>query len=356
VQGERAVTLSRRRFIGGGAMLMAATMLLPRRGWSFLAEPERTGASGSGPSFDWQDGDPPMLRTLAAALPGFQCTRASEWALLTDATPSDSRGAIALLEATTAQVTRAMGGIGLEARPPAHRHVAILFRRLECYRGFAATHDGFHDSNAAGHYSAHARRSAFAAPTPSRELREAIGVSRRERVDAAHRAAVDEAIDGLRQTMSRLTSHEAAHQVLVERGIHPDPSRCPAWLAEGLACSFETERSIGAFGPDLDVPARRERLERLLAKQAELPLGVLVASPHRPSHGGIQSADWYAQSWGLVAWLHRTRATEFAAYLGSLAHGSALRAAERLESFERSFGPVTALEAPWRAYWRGRGA
>lgn len=360
--------VSRRQFMGGGVSLLIGAVFAPFT-QAFAAAASRSaaesrGAGGAGGvvRIELEPGDPPALAPLLAALPGFVCVRTPEWALLTDAQEAVARGAIELLEATTRQVDRAAHAIGVPPIEPLHRHLALLFRHLEGYRGFAAAHDGLHLSAIAGHYAPQARRSAFAAPTPSRALREAIALLRadegsraaRSGMGAATRAAVDEAIDEIRQTMSRLTSHEAAHQVLFERGIHPEPARCPAWLAEGLACCFETERSIGDFGPDFDVPARRERFARVLARGGHLPLGALVALPHRPSHEGVHAPDWYAQSWALVSWLFRERPQALGEYLRELTRSHAWRSADRLASFERFFGEVTELERLWTSYWRAR--
>ncbi|MBM4112079.1 MAG: DUF1570 domain-containing protein [Phycisphaerae bacterium] len=261
-------------------------------------------------------------------------------------------------------MSRAVKTIGATMRAAPHAHLAVLFRSIDRYREFAEAQDRLDDSNAAGHYAAQAKRCAFAAPVPSPALRRALewrdgaiaGASAGPGIasSASRRAAIDEAVDDLRQRMRRLTAHEAAHQVLFERGVHPEGGRCPAWLAEGLACCFETERSIGDFGPGFDVPSRRERLERAMHGERLRPLAALVASGSRPRGGTEECLDWYSHSWGIVDWLATERPQALADYLGSLAKTTPWRAAVRIGEFEKAFGPITELERAWLEHWRPR--
>ncbi len=368
------MNLARRNFVACGGAFLAVTALWPRRSLgSCLAE--RAEAPDPSAGIGAEGGDPPALREVSRLLPGFDAARSRGWVLLSDVPPSLAASTLALLDATAAQVARAVDAVGAARRAAPHRHLAILFRSLDRYRDFASAHDGFQDSNAAGHYAATGRRSAFAAPEPSPALRRALesrGIdaapteiaggsvdpsrrpSRADRSGAAFRAAVDEAVDDLEQRMRRVTSHEAAHQVLFETGVHPEPGRCPAWLAEGLACCFETERSLGDFGPEHDVPSRRERLEQALRCDRLRPLAALVASASRPATDTTECLDWYAQCWGVVSWLAVERRSALADYLASLGGAAAWRAAARVESFERCFGGITRLEQAWLDHWRPR--
>lgn len=344
------------------------------------------GPDVEGPAHDpWGRGeldDPAELSTLAQHLPTFRTTRRREWVLLSDCAPEATRPTLDLLEATTLQVERVARALGTTPERSTVRHLSLLFRRVDDYRAFARVHDDFGDAAGIGHYAPQARRSVLTAASASPELREAIlqldaehaahrsrgarpvedprllGDARRSK--AQHRAAIDEAIDEVRQRAFRLASHEAAHQILCERRVHPADASCPAWLGEGLACAFETERTIGDFGPDFDVPDRRECLERALLSAKAMPLRALIASTSRPRLGTPGAAAWYAQCWGLVAWLYRERPRTLAALLestwkpGAVGVDFARLADARLAWFERSAGPITELEPAWRAAWRPR--
>lgn len=302
-------------------------------------------------------GDPSSLAELSERLPTFRCERRSEWVLLSGCSRETTSTTLDLLEATTAQVERAVRAIGLAPASTDARHLAIAFPSVEEYRSFARSEDHHDDPESIGHYEARARRSSFSAPVASRRLRSAIErVSSRVNADARERAEVDRAVDDVRSRTVRVMRHEAAHQILCERGVHPPGAASPAWLSEGLACAFESERLIGECGPDHDVPARRERLLHAIDRDALRPLSALVASLGRPAGGTETALDWYAQSWSVVAWLYRSRPAEFARYVSSImrAGGAGASAAERVSAFERAFGPVIESEAAWRAAWRAR--
>lgn len=318
--------------------------------------------------------DPADLPELLASLPSFSCARRREWVLVSDCPPITTERTLDLLEATTVQVERIAGALGIRTRSPKQRHLSVLFSSLEHYRLDARQRDSYEDPNTIGHYAAHARRSMLTAASASPELRSAMALidgddnarnappSRSARSNAPTRAAspqlraaVDAAIDDARRLWMGMAAHEAAHQILCERQVHPPGAACPAWLAEGFACCFETERTTGDFGPDFDVAPRRERLQEALSVDGLLPLGVLVASSGRPSLGARGSVDWYAQSWGLVTWLFRQHTCRLTDYMLEIWEGrGGASAAERMSAFERVFGSITEVESAWRAAWQPR--
>lgn len=400
---------SRRDFLRTSALVVGAAWWPSRGLVAFGADSDRAGAPegatiGSGVGGIAHDPwgheelrDPDGIDALSRLLPSFRATRRREWVLLSDCAPEATRPTLDLLESTTRQVERAMRAVAAAPERTSVRHLALLFRRVGDYRDFSRTHDGFDEASGVGHYAPQARRSVLTAASASPELREAImrldaensehrargaravddprlfGDARPTR--AQHRAAVDEAIDDVRQRTFRLASHETAHQILCERRVHSPDATCPAWLREGLACSFETERTIGDFGPDFDVPERRETLERAIHFGEAMPLDVLIASNARPRLGTPGTAAWYAQCWGLVVWLYRERPRVLASLLESTweSRGAVVErreeprageassrwradrlASRRLAWFERCAGPLTDLEPAWRAAWRRR--
>lgn len=316
------------------------------------------------------------LESLRANLPGFRLSRRGDWVLLSDCPEATVRPVLELLESTTTQVTRVARALQSPIERTTEPHLCVMFSSEDAYRSFAGEHDGTVDSLATGHYTAHARRSVLAAPATPPSLIDAMqrmerdpnerivlrrsgGPSHRAPSVAASRAQsramVEEALDEVRLRTYRLVSHEAAHQVLAERGALPGGAACPAWLHEGMACAFETERLIGDFGPDFDVPIRREQLQRALTEGSLMPLGAMIASLARPSLGERGMLDWYAQAWSLVAWLHRERRSALAALLAAVREGrQGASPAERMQRFEQICGPLSQLEPAWKAAWQRR--
>jgi len=371
---------TRRLFIQSGAAMVAAVCVARRSSaWSGaeVHEPAPAPLGRAGGVAD-EFADPVELDGLLASLPSFACSRRREWVLASDCPKGAASSTLDLLEATTTQVTRVARVLGIQPRASTTRHLAVLFERVEDYRNFAQRHDDYREPGAIGHYAPHARRAMLTAASASPALRAAIaqldgaqasdgharqpraavtGFGRGSARGASPRvwASIDTAIDEIRQRTMRLTAHEAAHQVLCERRVHPIGGACPAWLGEGFACCFETERSIGDFGPDFDVPARRERLQQALATNAIQPLGAVIASHGRPALSGAIAVDWYAQCWGLVAWLYREHPSQLAAYIEAIWDGrGGATGAERIGAFERVVGSLTKLEPAWRAAWQPR--
>ncbi|MBX3354427.1 MAG: DUF1570 domain-containing protein [Phycisphaeraceae bacterium] len=315
--------------------------------------------------------DPRELDLLHARLPTFQASRRDTWVLLSDCDDPPVRAALELLEASERQVTRVSRELDFEPRDPGARHLGVLFRSFDQYRAFARAEAAHGDGSALGHYAPRERYSAFVALAPTQEFLELVRrleqdpevrvVRRSDRGGrrahgassaAQSKAMVAEAIDETRLRAARLISHEAAHQLLHERGVLPAHSGCPAWLGEGFACAFETERAIGDFGPDVDVAARRERLERALEEGAAMPLGALVGMTGRPTPGTRASLDWYAQSWSLVTWLYREQRQGLVELMSSVREGTMPASPKgRIALFESACGPLSHVEPAWREAW-----
>lgn len=148
-------------------------------------------------------------------------------------------------------------------------------------------------------------------------------------------------------------AHEVAHQLAYNTGLQARGVLYPFWLSEGLATVYEAALARGgAFGDDN--PARRERLVAARRSGRVKPLRAFILETCAPDDAGARS-DAYAQSWGLVDFLHGERPTAFHRYVGTLARlDGGLRPAAALEQeFVRSFGAPELLEPAWQAYLAG---
>ena len=82
-----------------------------------------------------------------------------------------------------------------------------------------------------------------------------------------------------------------------------------------------------------------------------IPLRELVADEELLSRRNNELTALYAQSWGLVSYLHRQHSEAFAGYLRTIARrdpGAAVPPEREIEQFEAAFGPVgPPMEQDW---------
>ncbi len=197
--------------------------------------------------------------------------------------------------------------------------------------------------------------------TEAREAREALG--RDIRVWRSQR-------DALVDRFNRFVlQHEAAHQVLFNRRVHARGAKNPTWLVEGLASQFEVPQSdlsgvlrgvnhmrLADLREAMGVPpAAGSRFE--VDPAAVFAGGKLVAFAEFIGDDELFSRRHddltvlYAQSWGLVSYLHREHRESFAGYLRKLASrspGEAVTPEREIAEFETAFGPIgPQLERRW---------
>lgn len=145
--------------------------------------------------------------------------------------------------------------------------------------------------------------------------------------------------------------HEATHQ-LNEEVLHLDLSK---WLEEGLAEYFSTARihdgqlQLGSADPDtypiwwLDEIAIDPDLLKNLQNGSVIPLRVIITNRGGPSmreHFNLYYLHW----WTLTHYLFETSPAKAAQLLQS---------GGELNSIEKLFGPIDAIQTNWHAHVRG---
>lgn len=151
--------------------------------------------------------------------------------------------------------------------------------------------------------------------------------------------------------------HEAAHQVLFNAGIHARTGANPQWLVEGLACQFEVPQShpkgrliginhvrLGDLRAALGVPPNRSTTKghpTHYDTSKLVPLDALLSEPGLFAATDVDRTTLYAQSWALVAYLHREFPDHFTRYLHRISQrrpGDARAGVTELEGFIAAFG------------------
>ena len=147
-----------------------------------------------------------------------------------------------------------------------------------------------------------------------------------------------------RAVYERIVFHEYVHLVL-----SLSLEDYPLWFEEGMA---EFYSSIRLYHDGADLGVVEERHRRVLAEHPLLPMAeLLTAGDDWPlAAAPLESALFYAQSWGLVHYLVAGSGREghrrLASYLGRLSRGE-----DRLEAFDAVFGmSPQAMEDALTAY------
>lgn len=156
-----------------------------------------------------------------------------------------------------------------------------------------------------------------------------------------------------------VVQHEAAHQILFNAGVHVIGGMNPMWLAEGLACLFETPPSKRGAGVGALNQWRLYDFRNAVGNgrsRGRLPARGFLASVDRGQmvHLGQMLTDRglfaarddslgyrYAESWALVYYLQRQKADQFADYIrrvSSRRPGQGISPEQELADFEASFG------------------
>ncbi len=299
------------------------------------------------------DADSAAYRTTRRLLPEFFVDyETKRFVVLSDASPQWTRAQCELLERTYHQFHRYARRIGVEPRPLRHKLVCVLFEEHQDYQVFARANDGVTAEWISGYYSPKADRvvfynietnPAFAASASALQgSRGASGV-------AATRIAEDYAKASIATTV-----HEAIHQLAFHTRIQSPHVENPLWISEGLATSFETDRTGEAFGPDRAYAPRQQQFRKLLAEDKLIPLRELVTWTQMPDHEDDTITAVYHQSYALVTWMSRFRSDELRDYLVAMSNeqGGRPTPQRHLRIFEEAFGNVDRLERVWLRYER----
>lgn len=271
---------------------------------------------------------------------------------------------------------------GWELAPPSGKHLVIFF---ESERGFADAKRVFGGDSSRGFYSTGRQCSVFFDVRNAKDAIEAgSNLAQRQgdiakliedakqarRVGATARASeltgkaraleakVTENLAQLNasclESLTSVTTHEGAHQLLFERGVQVAGAKYPAWVAEGLAVCFETTDATQPFGPTRRSARRQEAWRDIVVQDRPDPLPSIITRARPPEEGdGSLQVKFYAESGALVAWMMQQRRTELANYLAWFktdGRGRTLSPEQQLETFEHFFGPVSSVERAWQRY------
>ncbi len=314
-----------------------------------------------------------LARATALVGPGFSVTKTEHFVILSNCGTEWTTAKAGLLERTYKQYGRMMDRLGLQWTPPRHRMLCVLIKDHPQYAAFAREHDGVSAPWVGGYYAGASNRVVFydditgpAYEHAIAELDEYDELARESRTEARkvrdERAAVlDDRADRIlsftqgerrrleveaARTNTAKTIHEAIHMISYNCGMMDRSRLFPFWLSEGLACSFETEESTEAFGPDRESPAREEEWREIVEHKRVIPLELLVTLTDVPADDRVMAEAMYAESYALFSYLYRFRREELAAYVRAVEAEPRGRARpERLlELFESHFGSPGALQ------------
>jgi hypothetical protein len=151
------------------------------------------------------------------------------------------------------------------------------------------------------------------------------------------------AVAGLNNIASTL--HEAAHQLCFNSGLLSRRVKHPFWVSEGFATAFETTHPALEFGPGHDNRSRMKALDEAARRGTLVPLVQFIGVTDMSGTAITDQGDAYAQSWGMLTWLYRTRLEQLQTYIARLNAG-----ADATEAFKQTIGDPASLEAEWRKF------
>lgn len=256
----------------------------------------------------------------------FREYESDHYIVLSDAGAAWSRDQLRRLERTWEEFEAYAARLDLRPDPIRHKLVAVLFAERRRYAEFGRTHDRVHADWSFGYYApAHDRLVLF---------------------DGESEPGADEFA---RPRTIATTVHEAIHQLHYHTGIQNKHVQYPLWSCEGLATSFETADIDRAFGPEYEFAPRRERFDRLLSDDSLIPLRNLVALDGLTGQNREVVAKVYNESYALLGWLARARASQLRDYFELMRRQPPGRPAAEahLELFVRCFGQPEEVERQW---------
>jgi hypothetical protein len=286
----------------------------------------------------------------------FRETRGDHVLLLHQATESEARERLDVLERVVATFYLTLAAQGIELPPPRRRLISVWFADRRDYVQFLrhAEAEPFVDTQGYYHPTMHV---VFAFDTRSTEAqrtgRRAIANRKREGAAESDLARQTLLLDlEWRAVDLGIAAHETVHQVAVASGFSPRLDDFPSWLHEGFASQFEVVRGGRWAGVgrvhDLRLPDWRaiRPAPRLAPLLRDVGLG----------HG--YQRDRYAESWALVYFLRKAQPAEFRTFLDLLrapSPDSSTRPDRAVEAFRSAFGnDISGLESEWRGYLEGR--
>jgi len=278
--------------------------------------------------------------------PGFRTYRAKGFAVLSDADASWVRARLGLLTRTRHEYERFFRSLDVPLSAPPEELRCVIFAEHADYRRFAQRVDKTVPPWAGGYYTPLANRVVLFNEETSPVLLDMLDELREQEalVEQAERDQLEAARGGDRERAERIEGwldtasatvranaekmreqvhaisaaklvHETVHLLAYNTGVQSANRLDPIWFTEGLATSFETDGSAGAFGPKLRYLPREEFVDRLKEEGALLDPAALVGLHVVPDEA---VEPLYAQSYALFTYLARRKSDELAAFIRDL--------------------------------------
>lgn len=284
--------------------------------------------------------DEPKLRVLLSELgPGFTRHETRNFVILSDLPAQRVRTIGADMERTRDELMRFGERLALSPIPHAEKLVAVVFEHHAAYASFAARVDSIDPGWIAGYYTLGANRVVLYDDLTGPAYTRAVEDVRRrhETVKRAKTSANGEGPDPiasaeatrraayLRDNLrSRAETyfvaksvHETVHLLAFNTGIQRPDRVYPLWLSEGLALSFETDRTDLPFGPKHPFAEREEALAEGFANGRTLDWNRVVSLLAPPSDQD-EIDRFYAQSYALFSHLAEQRPEQLGAYFRAI--------------------------------------
>ena len=322
---------------------------------------------------------------LRIAGDGFRIERTDHFVIAHNTSPEVLRSFLIRAERTYDAVFRFCRAGEIPVQPPSHRLAILFFDRPEEFTQYGGR-IGFSNPVASGIFSIHLNRAAFFNTEHTPKMSElsavisgleerlagggGLGSDERRTVRRRLQRARNQREQYVTQINQLVIQHEVAHQVLYNIGVHTVGAQNPTWLAEGLACLFETPpgRSGAGFAAVNQARLRDFRacltaggltrlpqagnLEHAYRSGQLVPLKQLIGDAGFLARGGNPNiANHYAQAWSLVFHLQRTQQKAFARYIQTIARRTPddrFTEQQEIEAFEAAFGPIDSrFEQRW---------
>lgn len=298
--------------------------------------------------------DRPDLASIVARLrpSRFAEVRGDHVILFYQADEAEARRRLELLERVVTTFSLGFAAQGVALSPPGQKLVSVWFADRRDYAGFLQRSEAAPFLDTQGFYHP-ILRAVFAFDPRSGETQAAgrRAIANRSR-DGAPASEVDRMTLLLdlewRSIDLGIAAHETVHQLTAATGLASRPEAFPPWLHEGLAAQFEVVRGgrwagVGRVN-DLRMPDWRSI--RPASRLAPLLVDDGFARGYR--------RDSYAEAWGLVYFLRKSRPREFLTFLDRLRNPGleSMPPHERaLLAFRDAFGgDIPALEREWRHF------
>lgn len=275
--------------------------------------------------------------------PSFRTYRAKGFVVLSDAEASWVRARLGLLSRTRHEYERFFQSLDVEIGAPPEELRCVIFAEHADYRRFAQSVDKTVPPWAGGYYAPSANRVVLFDERTSpvlldlldelRKQEDLVADVERQKLEAARGGDRENAehlqdwldsasstvrgnAESIQEHVARASAaklvHETVHLLAFNTGVQSATRLDPIWFTEGLATSFETDGSAGAFGPRNRYQPREVFVDRLKEKGGLLDPAALVGL-HNVPDDSIEAV--YAQSYSLFTYLARRKPEELAAFI-----------------------------------------